>query len=136
MKDGQKFKAIVDLDSPQFGLADGCKVKGKARYFCVPAVKTVRQINGQLPSLLPVTGGELDRDYFCYMTKCKVQPPTVQIAADQFAERNIGLIKTSMMCVPAIKTTPCGNSAPMCYGVCTDLAQECMVGATGGCGCQ
>ena len=137
MRDGHKFKAIVDLDSPQFGLADGCKVKGKAKYFCVPAVKTVREINGQAPSLLPVTGGELDRDYFCYMTKCKVQPPAAQIAADQFAERNIGLIKTSMMCVPAIKTTSCEKSgAPQCFGLCDDPNLECLESASAGCICQ
>ena len=63
--DPQKLRGIVDLDSPQFGLEPGCKIR-KAMKFCVPAKKSVNLpatfVNGQPVTLMPIGGQNLIDD--------------------------------------------------------------------------
>jgi len=100
-----KLQGIVDLDSPQFGLEPGCRIK-RVTKFCVPVTKTVdltqTTINKQPVTLMPVIGQALVDDYICYKIKCQ----KVDIAAnvtDQFATRTFVKFNAQELCVPARK---------------------------------
>jgi hypothetical protein len=129
IKDPVKLRAVVDLDSPQFGLAPGCRVS-QARWFCVPAAKTVQEAN--VP-ILPVDGAAQTDDRICYKVKCPQPSPPDQQVTDQFGTRVLARLTSSILCTPAHKgpttlppttTTsvpvpPCGLlPGPQCGGTC------------------
>lgn len=135
VKDALNLAARVDLASPQFGLEAGCKV-GKAKYFCVPAEKTV--ISAEDKKLkqpivpLPVTGPDAG-DRICYKVKCPAPavPIADQTVTDQFGTRIATKFKASFVCTPAVKgseycgdgvkngTEECdGTDAAACPGAC------------------
>jgi hypothetical protein len=99
------LKGIVDLNSPQFGLEPGCKIK-RATKFCVPVTKTVdltqTTINKQPVTLMPVTGQALVDDYICYKIKCEKVDLTANVK-DQFATRTFVKFNAKELCVPARK---------------------------------
>jgi hypothetical protein len=105
MKDPLNLAAVVNLDSPQFGVATGCRVE-KARYFCVPAVKTVVSAEDKrthVPiDILPV-GGPDAGDRICYKVKCPTSASTEQAVTDQFGNRTVIKLKSSLVCTPAVK---------------------------------
>jgi hypothetical protein len=106
IKDPLALRGIVDLDSPQFGVAAGCSVS-KAKMFCVPAEKTVIQAtdkNGAI-TLLDVPGPD-PGDRICYKIKCPAVTIPDQQVSDQFGTRTITKFKTAMMCTPAVKGLP------------------------------
>jgi len=125
IKDPLKLKAVVDLNSPQFGLAPNCEVVGKAKFFCAPAKKTVGSAfdKGTRPPIpitpLPFTGPNAGSktgpdhpvDRICYKVKCKVPPPTPATpvtVTDQFGTRTLTefKFKTHILCTPAVKGVP------------------------------
>jgi hypothetical protein len=109
VKDALNLAAVVDLNSPQFGLEAGCKVS-KAKFFCVPAEKTVVSAENKSTGLpivpLPVTGPDAG-DRVCYKVKCPNPnvPIPDQPVTDQFGNRTVTKFKTSYLCTPAVKGT-------------------------------
>jgi hypothetical protein len=103
IKDPNKLKGLVDLDSPQFGVEPGCKI-AKTRKFCVPVTKTVvsATVNGG-PVGPPVAGQSLIDDYVCYSIRCKATAPASVKVQDQFSTRTFTKFKASEVCVPARK---------------------------------
>jgi hypothetical protein len=105
VKDPLNLAAVVDLDSPQFGLEAGCKVS-KAKYFCVPAEKTVISAMDKSTNLpiipLPVIGPNAG-DRICYKIKCPTSVIPDQAVTDQFGARTITKFKASFLCTPAVK---------------------------------
>jgi hypothetical protein len=137
VKDALKLAAVVDLNSPQFGLEAGCKVS-KAKFFCVPATKTVISAVDKATGLpitpLPVSGPDAG-DRICYKVKCPIVVPIPdQQVTDQFGTRTITKFKASYLCTPAVKgATYCGdgiaNGSEECDG--TSFANPAVCG--GGC---
>jgi len=105
IRDPVKLAAVVDLDSPQFGLEAGCKVT-PAKMFCVPARKTVISAVDKATGLpitpLPVTGPD-PGDRICYKVKCPEPFPPDTEATDQFGTRRLTKLKPFMLCAPAVK---------------------------------
>jgi hypothetical protein len=96
----------VDLDSPQFGLEPGCKIR-KAKKFCVPVKKVVDTantlVNKQPVVLMPVAGQNLVDDYICYKVVCNPPVPPATQVTDQFDTRTLTFRKAFEVCVPARK---------------------------------
>jgi hypothetical protein len=114
-----KNRALLSLDSPQFGVEPGCVVEGPAILFCVPACKTVI-----LPPPPSGTGFQakttLLDDELCYHVHCRVNnaPKTLGVE-DQFAQRTVGLGPAELLCAPAEKVSPpppCGFTPPNAMG--------------------
>jgi len=108
VKDAQKFKfADVDLTAVQaaFQLPAGCRVKGKAKTFCVPVSKAVTDTDA--PGSFIGEGQDLSaNDYLCYKIKCDKTTIADTLVTDQFGERDMQKIKTGgEICVPAVKGT-------------------------------
>lgn len=99
IKDPLRLKGIVDLDSPQFGQDAGCKIS-KAKLFCVPASKTVRESNVETRL---VTGEPQSDDRICYKIKCPPASPVDQETSDQFGTRVLSRVKPTMVYTPARK---------------------------------
>lgn len=115
IKDALKLAGVVNLDSPQFGLAPGCKISS-AKLFCVPAEKTVvsaaDKATGAPIAPLPFSHPASDGDRICYKVKCPTPatPIADQQATDQFGARTLAKLKASMLCTPAVKGVAfCGN---------------------------
>ncbi len=98
------LKGIVDLNSPQFGLEAGCKIK-KATKFCVPATKTVKSAHVGKTTIVPVPigGQELSDDYICYSISCPKPVPPDTAVVDQFGRRTLKKFKAFELCGPAKK---------------------------------
>jgi hypothetical protein len=118
---------VLSLDSPQFGLEQGCQVKGHAVQFCVPVCKT---ITGPVP---PPTGTgfkattPLTDDELCYFVTCQTSNAPRKLGViDQFAARNVTVGNADLICAPAAKlpAPPCGFvpgatvSPAQCGGAC------------------
>ena len=73
VKGDLRLKGLVDIETPQFGLEPGCKIK-KAKFFCVPATKSnVDLVNGstQEPiTPLPVSALPAPGDRLCWQVRC------------------------------------------------------------------
>ena len=104
IKDPNKLRGIVDLNSPQFGLEAGCRI-AKTRRFWVPVKKAVisASVNGTAITPSPIAGQNLVDDYVCYTIVCKTTPPTSAKVQDQFSTRTFTRFKASDVCVPARK---------------------------------
>jgi len=99
-KDTLALLATVDLESPQFGANPNCTVS-KAKFFCVPAIKTVIGPVAEEHMHGPDPG-----DRICYKVTCKEQltpSPGQSLVADQFGGRSLTRRKTAMLCTPAVK---------------------------------
>jgi hypothetical protein len=107
--DPVKLKAVVDLDSPQLGIAQGCRVS-RAKWFCVPAGKTVQEAN--VP-ILPVNGEQQSDDRVCYKVKCPKPFPPDQQVTDQFGSRVLERLVPSILCTPAHKGPPTTTTTTM-----------------------
>jgi hypothetical protein len=107
VKDPTKLDALVDLDSPQFGLAPDCRI-GKTMFFCVPALKTVLSAvdKGTKPPTtitpVPITGPNAG-DRICYKARCPFPVQSNNQVTDQFGTRSITRFATTMLCTPAFK---------------------------------
>src|SRR5437016_13455128 len=102
VKDPEKFVATVNLDSPQFGVETGCRVKIHATELCMPASKTLVS-SGGAPGA-PIVGQNLTNGFVCYKIVCpKPFPPDV-VVADQFGARTVGGLKAFKLCAPLAST--------------------------------
>jgi len=144
IKDSLKLAALVDLNSPQFGLEAGCKVSA-AKLFCVPVTKAVREaVNKATKQPIvpqPVSGPD-PGDRLCYRVKCPNSVIPDQLVTDQFGTRTVQKFKAFMLCTPAVKgaavtttttTLPCAGPGPACNGSCP-AGQSCEL-TRGGCAC-
>jgi len=147
-KDQKLFKSVdADLSAlqSQFGLAENCQIKPKAKMFCVPATKTVTAIEDGSDS--PFAAEDLVFDRLCYKIKCPKTTIAAEEVSDQFGTRSIEGFKASMLCTPAVKgppptttttvpgcidgsTIPCGASN---VGQCSFGLQTCVNGVYGSC---
>jgi hypothetical protein len=116
IKDPAKLAGVVNLNSPPFGPAAGCKIS-KAKLFCVPATKTVVSAidKGVKPPTnitpLPISGPDPGARV-CYQMTCpKPLPPDTEIS-DQFGNRVVTKLKPAMLCVPAITGPPPPTPTP------------------------
>lgn len=102
----KSLKAVVDLDTPDVGLAPGCKL-GKAKLYCLPSSMTVRPgtlFDGSKPvNGLPVEGPPAETARICYEVKCKAPVGTApdQFPFDELGEHRFGKLATSMVCTSA-----------------------------------
>ena len=112
-------RALLSLDSPQFGVEPNCVVEGHAVEFCVPVCKTV--ISPPPPTGTGFVAKEsLLDDELCYHLKCRTNnaPKTVGVE-DQFSSRTVGLGNADLICAPATKVSPpppCGFTPPQAMG--------------------
>jgi hypothetical protein len=104
IKDSQKFKGLLDVDTAQFGLEAGCKVVLKGTLFCAPADKRVVDAGGA--PAVPFVGQSLTDDRICYKIKCGRLTIPDTMVTDQFGTRVIAFKKTYFLCTPARKEPP------------------------------
>jgi hypothetical protein len=100
------LRGLVDLDTPSFGLAPGCRVS-RAKLYCVPATAEVQ------PGTLADGGTPLDEvlyqgrpaetDRVCYRVQCpqSVGNAPDQTVTDRFGVHHFKSLRTEMMCAPA-----------------------------------
>jgi hypothetical protein len=144
IKDPLALKGIVDLEGPQFGLEQGCKI-GRAKFFCVNVEKRVTEAvdttTGAVIVPNPITGSPVPVDQICYAIRCLKPFPPDQDVTDQFGRRTVAKLTPAILCGPARKgppvTNPCPNSAPQCNGPCPNPGEVCTVlpGTTAQCQC-
>ena len=103
IKTKEKLKGIVDLEGPQFGVDAGCKI-GKAKEFCVPVMKTVRELDTK-DTLTPqvFVGPNQVTDLICYNIKCRNKDVGEHVVEDQFGTRLFRKFKSKRLCTPARK---------------------------------
>lgn len=132
VKDPTQLAHTADLDALQPEFSDsGCKLKGKARLFCVPVVKKNVQ---PAPPRPDVVGQPLQVDFTCYRIKCPILPPDRDVV-DQFGYRPQTKYKTDLLCVPTLKG--CRSTGPhMCGGGCPTAGEVCLPNAVDVCECQ
>ena len=128
VKDPLTLKHSLDLDALQPDFSDsGCKLRGKAKYFCVPVTK--KNVD-PAPPLPNVVGQTLQSDYTCYTLKCPTKPPLEHDVTDQFGgPRHQSKYNTQLLCVPSYKDSrPCGFiGIRMCGGACPNATDQCQV---------
>jgi hypothetical protein len=116
IKDDLHLKGVVDLASPELGLAPGCKIS-TAKFFCTSTSKTiVSAIDAHTKSPivpLPVTGSD-PGDRICYVVKCPAVVLPDRLVTDQFGTRDVRRFKAaSLLCTPVATTPPaCGGPVP------------------------
>ncbi len=107
--DGKPIEGLVDLTAlqdPPFSFEPGCKLKVKAKEFCIPVAKIAKEFNGPATG---VEGHDILDDFICYKLKCPkpddggVLPPESLLVIDQFARREVRKFKTAKLCAPAVK---------------------------------
>lgn len=104
------LRGVVDLDTPSFGLAPGCKIS-RAKLYCVPAAAAVRPdtlADGGRPlDEIPYQGRAAETDRICYRVKCPYPVGTApdQTVTDRFATHGFKQLRTEMMCTPAVGGT-------------------------------
>jgi len=101
--DPLNLAAVVDLDSPQFGVEAGCKVS-KAKFFCVPTRKTVVSAmdkkTKQPITPLPVSGPD-PGNRICYNVTCPKDVIPDREVVDQFGIRSLSKLRVAILCTPA-----------------------------------
>ncbi len=140
VKGDLKLKGLVDIETPQFGLEPGCKIK-KAKFFCAPATKSnVDVVDGEKQPITPLllSAPPAPGDRICWQVKCPEPFPPDTEVTDQFGTQTLTKFKTKLLCTPAVKGTEfCGdgvlNGSEECDGVddvaCPDLCQaDCSCG--------
>jgi hypothetical protein len=129
--DALRFRAIVDLESPRFGLAPGCSVS-RAKLVCVPARKSLTALtdtSGAPLAGLPVTGPPIATASVCYKVRCPAPPIAGVEVTDQFGSRVIAGGRAAMLCTPATEGAGfCGNGV-------VDAGEDCEPGVLGAATC-
>ena len=114
IKDPLKLRGLVDINTPQFGLAPGCRIS-TAKLLCVPADKFNEDVldgSTRLPidPLLPVSALPAPGDRLCYKVSCRDPGPPDALVTDQFGTRTVGRLKERLLCTPAVKGSEfCGD---------------------------
>ncbi len=134
IRDTHSYSGLLNLDSPQFGMTAGCRVRIRGAKFCVPARKEVVELDPGTP-IAEFESEPLVFDRICYKVSCPkpVLPP--QEVTDQFGTRIISFRSVSEVCTPAVKG-PVPN--PVCGDAVLDLTEACETAAdcTGGAICN
>lgn len=131
IRDPIRLKGLVDLDSPQLGLDEDCKIR-KAKFFCVPVTKTVTEVQdgGDPLTPLPFSGAPAPGDRICYTVRCPKDELPDQFVTDQFGQRTLEKLKAQLVCTPAVKGTSfCGDGT-------IDAGEDCEPGDLGGSTCE
>jgi hypothetical protein len=106
VRDPLRLKAIVDLNSAQFGADTGCKLTGTS-LFCVPGTKAVQSAEQRKPRapIVPLSfwAPPQPGDLVCYKARCPRPFPGDQQVTDQFGTRTLKRLKSSLLCTPAVK---------------------------------
>jgi hypothetical protein len=107
IKDPLNLAAVVDLNSPLLGLAPGCKVS-TTKFFCVPVAKIVVSAEDKKTHVpivpFPIDGANPGKR-LCYKVKCPTAAIPDQAVSDQFGNRVVAKLKTSLLCTPAEAVT-------------------------------
>ncbi len=102
IKDPIKLKGVVALDAREYGLDPACKIS-KARMICIGAEKTLIEAFDRKERIFPLLLGGPEADTrVCYKVKCPRRKLPNPLVADQFGERTLEKLKTSMLCTPAV----------------------------------
>jgi len=111
--DGLKLTGTLDLESPQLGLAPGCRISA-AKLFCVSAtarnVAATDKATGEPITPAPVSGPD-PGDRICYKLKCPAASIPDQQATDPFGTRTVRKPRAAMLCTPAIAGGPTTTSS-------------------------
>jgi hypothetical protein len=135
ISDPHKFRGVVNLDSPQFGLTGGCKIKIRGTKLCAPTTKQLVSFDPDTP-LVAFTSEDLVFDRICYRVKCPNAAIPPQEVTDQFGTRTVS-IRSSVVevCTPAVKGPA---PVPSCGNAIVEPGEECEspLDCTGGAGCS
>ena len=115
VKGDLRLKGFVDIETPQFGLAPGCKIT-KPKFFCAPATKNslavVDSSTKQPITPLPFSAPPAPGDRICWKVKCPSAFPSDQVVTDQFGTQTLTKFRTRFLCTPAVKGTEfCGDGS-------------------------
>lgn len=100
------LRGVVDLDTPAFGLAPGCKIS-RAKLYCVPAAASVRpgtlSDGGRPVDDVPFPGPAAGADRICYNVQCPHPTGAVpdQLVTDRFGTHDLKHLRTELVCTPA-----------------------------------
>jgi hypothetical protein len=124
----------VNLDSPQFGLVAGCKIRIHGTKFCVPTRKQVTEIDPETP-VVDFESESLVFDRICYRVKCPASATLATQVTDQFGTRVIETRGITEICTPAVKG-PVPN--PVCGNAVLEPGEECesAIDCPAGAGCS
>lgn len=146
IKDPLKLNGTVDIETQQFGLEPGCKIK-ETKYFCAPAEKgEVKDKKGRRLDLLNVPSLQIFTDFICYKIECPGfssedddnddedsadQFIPNQDVTDQFRSREISNFKPSLLCAPAVKVdcttnVDCDDGNECTDDTCNTSTDHCM----------
>jgi hypothetical protein len=133
IRDPHAYKGIINLDSEQFGVTPGCKIKIKGAKFCAPTQKAVISIDPETP-VTDLVAEDLRFDRICYRVKCPSSVIAPQEVTDQFGTRTVDVLKLLEVCTPAVKGS---NPPPECGNAIVEPGEECesSLDCDGGAGC-
>ncbi|MCZ6570417.1 MAG: DUF1566 domain-containing protein [Deltaproteobacteria bacterium] len=130
-----RLKGLLDIETPQFGLAPGCKIT-KPKFFCAPATRgnmAVLDVITKAPvTPLPLITPPAPSDRICWQVKCPPPFPPDQLVTDPFGTQIVSRLKPKFLCTPAVKGTDfCGDGSitgteecePADDGACPDRCQ-------------
>lgn len=113
IKDSLQLRGMVDLESLEAGLDPDCRI-GKPKYFCTPTGATPgaieATIGGAPVAALPFVGEAAEGDRVCYATRCRKRKIAAPVVTDPFGSRTVKLVRTGLLCTPAVRgTLYCGD---------------------------
>ncbi len=128
-----KLKGLLDIETPDVGLAAGCKIT-KPKFFCAPAtrgnVAVLDTITRTPVTPLPLIAPPAPSSRICWQVKCPAPYPPDQLVTDQFGTQTLSRLRTKFLCTPAVLGTDfCGDGTitgaeecePEDDGACPDL---------------
>ncbi|MEE8147756.1 MAG: DUF1566 domain-containing protein [Longimicrobiales bacterium] len=110
-----KLRGLLDIETPQFGLAPGCKIT-KPKFFCAPTTKSNVAVLDSFTKMpvtpLPLSALPAPGDRICWQIKCAEPFPPDQLVTDQFGTQILSRLKPKFLCTPAVKGTEfCGDGS-------------------------
>jgi hypothetical protein len=135
VKDPGNFSALVDLQSTEYGTETGCKVKVKAKFYCVPSTKTVTDTTAPTED---IDGPPHFGPQVCYtIQSCPNDGPVGHEVTDQFGHRTLQNVKRKLVCAPAIAgappTTSTTTTTTTLLTCQTSSAEACLNSTSGAC---
>ncbi len=136
-----RLKGLLDIETPQFGLAPGCKIT-KPKFFCAPATRgsmAVLDVITKSPvTPLPLIAPPAPSDRICWQVKCPPPFPPDQLVTGPFGTQIVSRLRPKFLCTPAVRGTDfCGDGTitgteecePADDGACPDRCQlDCSCG--------
>jgi hypothetical protein len=128
VKDPGNYSAFVDLQSTEYGTESGCKVKVKAKFYCVPSTKTVTETTAPTED---IDGPPHFGPQVCYtIQSCPDDGPAGHEVTDQFGHRTLENVKRKLVCAPAIAGAPPTTTTTL--PTCQIFSGEACSNSTGG----